>query len=267
MLANSLWPQILALSAVLPVGLCGVVGAAATRWFWGLALFAAAVVSLSVGYRMIGGWSTGFSTSLWVIAATVMVLLPAIALVYPASRALAAFAAGYSALLGLLALVWSGASERTLTTGAPEAWVVVHISSAVITFGLVTHAAFAGVAVWLRERALKRRQYVAWIDQLPSVADAEALQFRLLKLAAILLALGVASGMSIAYFERGLVLPFNHKSLLTLIAFAALLAMLAAHQRFGLRGRRAVRLVLIGQLLLTFAYPGVKFVTDVLHAG
>jgi len=267
MVANSIWPQILALSAVVPVGLCGVVGGAASRWFWGLAVFAAAVVSLLVGYRMIDGWSTGFSTSLWVISATIMVLLPAIALAYPASRSLAVFAAGYSALLGLLALVWSGDAERTLATSAPDTWIVVHIVSAVVTFGLVTHAAFAGVAVWLRERALKRRQYVAWIDSLPPVADAEALQFRLLQIATILFVLGVASGMSIAYFESGLVLPVDHKSLLALVAFAALGAMLVAHQRFGLRGRRAVRLVLAGQLLLTFAYPGVKFVTDVLHTG
>jgi ABC-type uncharacterized transport system permease subunit len=37
-----------------------------------------------------------------------------------------------------------------------------------------------------------------------------------------------------------------------------------AHQRVGLRGRRAARVALFAWLLLTLAYPGVKFVTSVL---
>jgi ABC-type uncharacterized transport system permease subunit len=41
-------------------------------------------------------------------------------------------------------------------------------------------------------------------------------------------------------------------------------ALLAAHYRTGIRGRRAARYMLLGYLLLTLAYPGVKFVTDVL---
>ncbi len=34
----------------------------------------------------------------------------------------------------------------------------------------------------------------------------------------------------------------------------------------GIRGRRAARWALLAYLLLTLAYPGVKFVTDVLMA-
>jgi ABC-type uncharacterized transport system permease subunit len=45
-----------------------------------------------------------------------------------------------------------------------------------------------------------------------------------------------------------------------------LLVLLWAHHRTGMRGRRAARGVLLAWLLLTLAYPGVKFVTDVLLA-
>jgi ABC-type uncharacterized transport system permease subunit len=38
---------------------------------------------------------------------------------------------------------------------------------------------------------------------------------------------------------------------------------LAAHFWIGIRGRRAARIVLLAYLLITLAYPGVKFVTDV----
>jgi ABC-type uncharacterized transport system permease subunit len=40
--------------------------------------------------------------------------------------------------------------------------------------------------------------------------------------------------------------------------------LLLARYRNGIRGRRAARLALLAYLLLTLAYPGVKFVTDVL---
>ena len=42
--------------------------------------------------------------------------------------------------------------------------------------------------------------------------------------------------------------------------------LLLVHYRTGLRGRRAARWVLVAYLLLTLAYVGVKFVTDVLLA-
>jgi ABC-type uncharacterized transport system permease subunit len=40
--------------------------------------------------------------------------------------------------------------------------------------------------------------------------------------------------------------------------------LLLVHRRGGISGRRAARYVLFTYLLLTLAYPGVKFVTDVI---
>jgi ABC-type uncharacterized transport system permease subunit len=52
--------------------------------------------------------------------------------------------------------------------------------------------------------------------------------------------------------------------LLSLLTLVLVIGLLAAHQRSGLRGRRAARLVLVAYILLSLAYLGVKFVTDVL---
>ena len=62
----------------------------------------------------------------------------------------------------------------------------------------------------------------------------------------------------------GTLLQIDHKSLLTLVAFLLVIFLLVAHQWFGWRGRKAVRIVLAIQLLLALGYPGVKFVTDIL---
>jgi ABC-type uncharacterized transport system permease subunit len=59
---------------------------------------------------------------------------------------------------------------------------------------------------------------------------------------------------------------FSHKTLLTMLAFLLIAGLLVLHNRTGVRGRRAARLVLLAYLLLTLGYPGVKFVTDVLMA-
>ena len=121
-------------------------------------------------------------------------------------------------------------------------------------------------AVLLQERALRRKQRHRLTERLPSVADAERLELRLLLAAEAVLGVGILTGMGTQYFSRGVVLTFDHKTVLTVIAFVVIGALLMAHYRVGLRGRRAARIALAGYLLVTLGYPGVKFVTDVLIA-
>ena len=72
--------------------------------------------------------------------------------------------------------------------------------------------------------------------------------------------------MALQYGDNGRLLILNHKTTLTVTAFAVIGVLLVAHYRTGLRGRKAARFVLLAYLLLTLGYPGVKFVTDVLLA-
>jgi ABC-type uncharacterized transport system permease subunit len=70
--------------------------------------------------------------------------------------------------------------------------------------------------------------------------------------------------MAAEYFERGRLLVLDHKTTLSIAAFVAIALLLAAHRFTGIRGQQAARGILLAYLLLTLAYPGVKFVTDVL---
>jgi ABC-type uncharacterized transport system permease subunit len=119
-------------------------------------------------------------------------------------------------------------------------------------------------AVFLQERALKRKQPTSLTGLLPSIAGGEALELRLLAAAELVLGLGIVTGMALQVLTTDRLLLFDHKTLLSLLAFAVIGALLILRHRSGLRGRRAARLVLLAYLLLTLAYPGVKFVTDVL---
>src|SRR3546814_5690129 len=147
-----------------------------------------------------------------------------------------------------------------------DLWLAAHIATAVATYGLCTIAAVASAAVFLQERALKRRRPNSFTRMLPSVADAERLEVRLLAASEVILGAGIATVMSELYVTSGAFFTLNHKTLLSVLAFLVIGALLLLHHRSGLRGRRAARVVLVAYLLLTLAYPGVKFVTDVLLA-
>jgi ABC-type uncharacterized transport system permease subunit len=85
-----------------------------------------------------------------------------------------------------------------------------------------------------------------------------------LSVAELVLGAGIVTGMALQYFESGRLLAFDHKTVLSLLAFAVIGLLLILRLKSGLRGRRAARLALAAYLLLTLAYPGVKLVTDVL---
>lgn len=231
-----------------------------------LALLAALGPSLWVAVQFADGWHTGFSATLWVaIAASAWVYLVT-ALARPAVWALAPLLMGYLVVLGLLAAATGREPGAVLTVQgtAKTAWLVFHIVVSVTTYALLTVAAVAALAAFLQERALKRKRPTRLTRRLPPIADSERLSVRLLALSEIVLGCGVASGMAVEFWATGSLLVLDHKTLLSLLAFAVIGALLLAHHFAGVRGRAAARALLLSYLLLTLAYPGVKFVSSFL---
>ena len=172
----------------------------------------------------------------------------------------------YLLLLGVIATVWAQAPERPMPPAAPAGWLGVHIAVSLLTYALLTIAAVAGLSVVLREWALRRKRPAGLTSLLPSAADCEELQFRLLVAGEAVLGAGLLSGIATQYGADGRLIEFDHKTLLSVLAFILIGGLLFAHARTGVRGRRAAHYALLAYLLLTLAYPGVKFVTDVLLA-
>lgn len=232
--------------------------------FWVLAAVALAG-SLSWVLAQYGsGWQAGLAATLWMTVAVSLALFILVAATTREGWRLAALLLPYLILLAAIATIWSRAPAHGLSEQAPGAWVAVHITISLVTYGLLTLSAIAGFAVVLRERAMKARRRGFPTDRLPSVAGAEALQVRLLAASECVLGLGLLSGMAIQFIETGSLLVFDHKTLLTIGAFVLIGGLLLAHFRTGLRGRQAARLALVAYLLVTLGYPGVKFIRDVL---
>ena len=232
--------------------------------FYGLVALAVAGPAAWVTAQMGGPWHTGFAMALWVTIAATMALFLVLALATRHAWQLAPLLLPYLVVLAVAALIWQREPERPMVGTVPAGWLDAHIVFAVATYGLLTIAAVAGLAVFLQERALKAKRPTALTRLLPAMAESETLEVRLLALAEAVLALGLLSGMAAAHFLGGSLLPFDHKTLLSVAAFVVIGILLLARYRNGIRGRRAARLALLAYLLLTLAYPGVKFVTDVL---
>jgi len=256
--------------------LAALVPAALVRWrrhdgrdalFYAVLMLAAIGPLLWSAAQLGGTWRTGFAMSLWVTIAATMVLFVGLAAATRQAWRLTPLLVPYLLLLGILATIWARAPERKLPAALPAGWLDSHIVLALATYGLLTLAAVAGTAVVLQEHALKAKHPTKLTRLLPAIADSETLEVRLLYAAETILAFDVMTGMATQHFLGGGMLPFDHKILLSLAAFAVIAALLLARHTNGLRGRRVARWALLAYLLLTLAYPGVKFVTDVLMAG
>ena len=212
-----------------------------------------------------GGWHTDFGFSLWVSVSTALVVFTTLAFQVENVRRLAVLVIPYLTILLILGLVMGAGATPAMPI--PESWVMAHILVAVATYAMLTLAALAAVAVILKEQALKRRYFSPFFRALPAVADAETWQDRLTLWAWIVLGIGVLSGVAIQAQRGAPLIALDHKTLLTLIAFAVIGLLLALQRWSGLRGRRAARWVMIAYLLITLAYPGVKFISGTLLDG
>lgn len=232
--------------------------------FW--AVLAAAVAG-AVAWTWVlfsSGWKTGIAASLWITISLSLILFASISVVSGVFARLLVVFGPYSVVLGAIATVWAQVPGRAAPATTAGAWLNLHIAISVTTYALMTLAAMAALAVYLQERALKARRPTRLTAILPSVSDGETLQFRILTASAVVLGLGLLSGMVIEFLERGVILVFNHKISLSILSFTVIAGMLVVHRASGLAGRRAARYLLLAYLLLTLGYPGVKLVTDVI---
>ncbi|CAA7617883.1 inner membrane protein YpjD [Magnetospirillum sp. UT-4] len=231
--------------------------------FWAVALLALIGPAAWSAALLAGSWQTGVGATLWVSIGASAALFLGVAAVAAAGWRLAPLLMPYLAVLGMFASAAAG-EARPMAGGAPDLWIDLHIIVSVLTYGLLTLAAVASLGVFLQERALKLKRPNRLTRMLPSVVEGETLAGRLLIASEAVLGIGVVSGMATQYFESGALLRADHKSLLSLIAFVLIGALLVGHRVCGVRGRIAARVVLVAYLLLTLAYPGVKFVQQVL---
>lgn len=271
-MTTTLLLSLIALFSLVPAGLAPVIGGGETTAprdarFWLLTGVAVAGPVLWLAFQFSDAWRTGLAGALWLSIAISLILFAAAAALSRAAWRLTPLLLGYLFLLGVLATIWERAPERPMFSPTLTAWIQAHILVAVAAYGLLTLAAVAGCGVLLQERALKAKRPNSFTRMLPSIAEGEFLQRRFLMASEAVLAVALLTGVTVEWSEHARLFAFDHKTVLSVATFIMIGGLLGLHYSGGLGGRRAARYVLFAYLLLTLAYPGVKFVTDVVIGG
>ena len=156
-------------------------------------------------------------------------------------------------------------SGKTVAYGRMAAFQI-HIVIALLAYGLFTIAALHAALLAIVERRLRSGSLPPIMQNLPPLMAMEALLFRMLWAGFGLLTLTLVSGIffSEALFDRPF--AFNHKNVLTLVAWVVFAGLLAGRHLYGWRGRTAVRWTMTGFAILLLAYVGTKVVLElILH--
>ena len=159
---------------------------------------------------------------------------------------------------------------------ADDAWLRVHLLIALAAYGLITIAALHAMMMALLDRHLHRpldapaeRSIIGRVlDSQPPLLVQEQLLFRIIWIGFIVLTLAVGSGSVASMKLTGKILPFDHKTIFTLLSWLTFGVLLVGRHVWGWRGRVALRWTLTGFGFLILAYTGSRFVLEmILHRG
>ena len=139
---------------------------------------------------------------------------------------------------------------------------VLHFGVAMLAYSLFIVATVHALVMLAEEKWLHRGVLPPFLRTLPPLLVMEALLFRILLAAFVLLTLTVLSGV---FFSEQLFhkpFEFNHKTVFAIVSWLIFGGLLAGRQLRGWRGRTAVYWTLAGFTALMLAYVGSKAVLE-----
>lgn len=179
----------------------------------------------------------------------------------------------YARLDGLHALVLpAGLIGSLLPLIFPGPHVLINASSpafrahfivAMLAYSLFTLAALHAMLMAVAERQLHSGRLSRGIANLPPLLTMEALLFRLIGIAFVLLTFTLASGIVFSETLFGTAFRLDHKTVFAITSWMLFGALLLGRYLWGWRGRVALRWTLAGFMALVLAYIGSRFVLEV----
>jgi ABC-type uncharacterized transport system permease subunit len=182
---------------------------------------------------------------------------------------------GLSGILGMvapvaLAAILLQAAIRTghIVTYGGDPLFTLHFAIAMLGYSLIIVATVHALVMLAEEKWLHRGVLPPFLKSLPPLLEMEALLFRILLAAFVMLTLTVVSGVFFSEQLFGKPLTFTHKIVFAILSWLIFGGLLAGHHLRGWRGRKAVHWTLAGFTALLVAYVGSKVVLElILHRG
>ncbi|OZI43162.1 cytochrome C assembly family protein [Bordetella genomosp. 4] len=162
--------------------------------------------------------------------------------------------------------------QGQLVPHAEDSSLRVHLLIALAAYALITVAALHALLMALLDRHLHRPlEAPAERSLIGRVLDAQApllvqerLLFRVIWIGFAVLTAAVVTGSIASMDLTGKVLPFDHKTVFTLLSWLTFGVLLLGRHIRGWRGRVALRWTLTGFAFLILAYTGSRFVLEVI---
>jgi ABC-type uncharacterized transport system permease subunit len=199
----------------------------------------------------------GFAPALSVTAWLVLTVYAVERQLFPQLEARWALASLGSAAV-LLALIFPGTELHI--NASP--WLPLHWALGIASYGLF---AAAVVHAWLMTRAEKQIRQAADPHAGVPLLTLERLTFRFATAGFVLLSATLLAGLlfSDSLYGPGSAGKWDHKTVFSIMAWVVFAFLLLGRARFGWRGRKAIRVLYTGSVLLLLAYAGSRFVLEV----
>ncbi|MBX3656865.1 MAG: cytochrome c biogenesis protein CcsA [Ramlibacter sp.] len=200
----------------------------------------------------------GFAPALSVTAWLVLTVYAVESRLFPQLQARWALA-GLGTVAVLLAIAFPGGPLHV----SASPWLPLHWALGIASYGLF---AAAVVHAWLMTRAEKDIRQATDPHSGVPLLTLERLTFRFVKAGFVLLSATLLAGLlfSEQLYGSGRAWKWDHKTLFSLMSWLAFAILLVGRARFGWRGRKAVRVLYAGSILLLLAYVGSRFVLEVI---
>ncbi len=201
----------------------------------------------------------GFAPALSITAWLVLTVYAVESHVIPQLKARWALS-GLGAAAVLLAQVFPGAPLNPVASP----WLPLHWALGIASYGLF---AAAVVHAGLMTRAEKQIRLAADPQSGVPLLTLERFTFRFVTAGFVLLSATLLAGWFFGehlYGAVGAHWKWDHKAVFSVLSWMTFATLLIGRARFGWRGRRAVRFVYAGAVLLLLAYAGSRFVLEVI---
>ncbi len=142
--------------------------------------------------------------------------------------------------------------------------LLIHVGVAFVAYSLFTFATLHAVLMTIAERSLHQKKSLIQLPDFPPLLVMEKLLFRVIAIGFVLLTLTLISGVFFSEQLFGKAAKFNHKTIFSVASWLIYGWLLFGHYQYGWRGKKAIKLTIIGFVLLLLAYVGSKFILQVI---
>jgi hypothetical protein len=263
LLALALWRRFAARQPSVQVGQMARVGLFVAIMLHGFAL----QNSILLDQRLQLSWALALSTAVWL--GMIVFWLESLIIRIDGLQLLLLPAGALSCLLVALF------PKEQMVAHAVDPAVRIHLLVALLAYGLVTISALQAILMSAIDRRLhfplaareaKGLRVVLGriLDAQPPLLAQEQVLFRVIWIAFALLTFAVISGSLISVAATGKWLPFDHKTVFTLLSWLTFGILLVGRYTRGWRGRIALRYTLLGFAFIVLSYTGSRFVVEVI---